>query len=131
MEKQSVSENNLLVFLILITTGLVIIAFVYLFRELTLPESELKIFGVSLFAMILLIGINVYFMYVIYRIFNNNTTSLEKLKSRIQTCCPFEDMSLSKGVPGDDKFCEGCFLCERGQCTVREAWKKTNSSIGE
>jgi hypothetical protein len=127
MEKQKISEGNRILFFIIVVTVLIIISFVYLFKELALSSSELKIFGVSLFAMIVLIGMNIYFMYVIYKIFQNNSISIENIKSRIQTRCPFEAISLSKGNPGEDTFCEGCFLFGRNQCRVREGLKKLNS----
>ena len=124
MEKQKLQEGSRILVPIIVVTLLIIISFAYLLKELAFSVPEYKIFGVSLFAMILLIGLNIYFMYIIYRIFQNNSRSIEKIQSRMQNRCPIEAISLSKGVPGEDSFCEGCFLSERNQCNVREEYRK-------
>ena len=125
MQRQNLEDIRILVPIVVVTV-LIIISFVYLLKELAFSLPEYKIFGVSLFAMILLIGMNIFFMYIIYKVFQKNSSSIEKMQSRIQTRCPFEDISRSKSVPGEDTFCEGCFLSERNQCAVREEYKKLN-----
>jgi hypothetical protein len=125
MQKQKLEDIRILL-PIVVVTSLVIISFVYLFRELALSGPEFKIFGLSLFSMTILIGINIYFMVIIYKVFQKNSISIEKIQSRITTSCPFENITMSKDVPGHDAFCEGCFLSNRNQCKVREEFKKMN-----
>jgi len=124
MQNQKSLEEIRILLPILVVTILIIISFVYLFKELALSTPEFKVFGLSLFSMTILIGINIYFMYFIYKVFQKNSISIEKIQSRIKTTCPFEDIDLSNSVPGDDAFCEGCFLYNRNQCKVREDIKK-------
>lgn len=125
MQKQKLEDIRIL-FPIVVVTILIIISFVYLFRELAFSGPEFKIFGLSVFSMTILIGINIYFMVIIYKVFQTNSIAIEKLQSRITIRCPFEDITLSKNVPGHDAFCEGCFLSDKNQCTVREDYKKMN-----
>ena len=126
MQKQKSLEEIRILLPIFVVTILIIISFVYLFKELALSGPEFKVFGLSLFSMTILIGINIYFMYFIYKVFQKNSISIEKIQSRIKTNCPFEDINLLKSVPGHDAFCEGCFLYNRNQCRVREEYKKMN-----
>jgi hypothetical protein len=125
MQKQKLEDIRILLPVVVVTI-LVIISFVYLFRELALSGPEFKIFGVSVFSMTILIGINIYFMVIIYKVFQKNSISIEKIHSRITTNCPFKDITISKNVPGHDAFCQGCFLSDRNQCKVREEYKKLN-----
>ena len=125
MQKQKL-EDIRIIFPIVVVTILIILSFVYLFRELALSGPEFKIFGLSVFSMTILIGINIYFMAIIYKVFQNNSIAIEKIQSRITNRCPFEAITLSKHVPGHDAYCEGCFLDNRNQCTVREDYKKMN-----
>jgi len=124
MQKQKLLEEIRILLPIFVVTILIIISFVYLIKELALFRTELKLFGLSLFSMIILIGVNIYFMYIIYKVFQKNTISIDKIQSRIKTNCPFEDIDLSKNVPGSGVFCEGCFLYNR--CKVMEEYKKMN-----
>jgi len=125
MQKQKL-EDIRIVFPIVVVTILIIISFVYLFRELALSGPEFKIFGLSVFSMTILIGINIYFMAIIYKVFQKNSITIEKIQTRMMTRCPFEDITMSKNVPGHDAFCEGCFLSDKNQCNVREEYKKMN-----
>ena len=126
MQNQKPLEEIRILLPIVVVTILIIISFVYLFKELARSTPEFKVFGLSLFSMTILIGINIYFMYFIYKVFQKNSSSIEKIQSWIKTNCPFEDINLSKSVPGQDAFCEGCFLYNRSQCRVREEYKKMN-----
>lgn len=121
MEKKKLEAIRTLVPIVLVTI-LVIIAFVYLLKELAFSSAEYRVFAVSLFAMILLIGMNIFFMYGLYRVFQKNTGSVDNLQSRMKTRCPFEDIARSVGVPGDDAFCDGCYLAAGNRCNVREGY---------
>lgn len=125
MQKQKLEDIRILLPIVVVTI-LIIVSFVYLFRELALSGPEFKVFGLSVFSMTILIGINIYFMAIIYKVFQKNSLSIEKIQSRITTSCPFEDIIMSKNVPGHDAFCEGCFLNNRNECKVREDYKKMN-----